>query len=109
MKTFTELKTIYLADNPISQADTYQEMLVTAIPSLTQIDGNMLRKGLPFHHQKTAGIHSIVKKEVNPEAKKILQEVIDQTEAQQQKETAGQKIGSSADEVKKDAEEEQKK
>ena len=84
-------------------------MLVTAIPSLTQIDGNMLRQGLPFHHQKTAGIHSAIKKEVNPEAKKMIQEVIDQTEAQQKKEETGQKIGSSTDDVKKDTEEETKK
>ena len=34
-RVFTKLETIYLADNPISQADTYQEMLTTAIPSLT--------------------------------------------------------------------------
>jgi len=72
MKKFTKMETIYLADNPISQANTYQEMLVTAMPTLTQIDGNVLRKGLPFHHQRTAGIHSIVKKEINPEAKKLL-------------------------------------
>ena len=28
------LTTIYLADNPMSMHDSYQEMLVTAIPSL---------------------------------------------------------------------------
>ena len=83
-------------------------MLTTAIPSLTQIDGNVLRKGMPFHHQRTAGIHSIVKKEVNPEAKKILQEVMDNTAATKQ---GGQLIGSSASEVKdqKMEDEEEKK
>eukprot|EP00354_Favella_ehrenbergii_P010227 CAMPEP_0170476046 /NCGR_PEP_ID=MMETSP0123-20130129/17576_1 /TAXON_ID=182087 /ORGANISM="Favella ehrenbergii, Strain Fehren 1" /LENGTH=74 /DNA_ID=CAMNT_0010746923 /DNA_START=916 /DNA_END=1140 /DNA_ORIENTATION=- len=34
------LTTIYLADNPMSMHDDYQQMLVDAIPSLTQIDGN---------------------------------------------------------------------
>ena len=34
------LATIYLADNPMSMHDDYREMLVTAIPTLTQIDGN---------------------------------------------------------------------
>ena len=34
------LTTIYLADNPMSMHDDYREMLVTAIPTLTQIDGN---------------------------------------------------------------------
>ena len=50
LKNFTALETLYLADNPMSQDDTYQQMLTTAIPSLTQIDGNMLRLGNPFHH-----------------------------------------------------------
>lgn len=46
------LTTIYLADNPMSMHDheIYQTMLTTAIPTLTQIDGNMLGRGLPFHH-----------------------------------------------------------
>ena len=34
------LTTIYLADNPMSMQDDYQQMLTEAIPSLTQIDGN---------------------------------------------------------------------
>jgi hypothetical protein len=51
-------------------------MLQAAIPSLQQIDGNLLHQGLPFHHQRTAGIHSIMKKEINPEAKEILQQII---------------------------------
>lgn len=34
------LTTIYLADNPMSMHDDYEQMLVTAIPTLTQIDGN---------------------------------------------------------------------
>lgn len=62
------LTTIYLADNPMSMHDSYREMLVNAIPTLTQIDGNQLRTGMPFHHQRTEGIHSIVKKPINPEA-----------------------------------------
>jgi len=70
------LKTIYLADNPMSQHDDYAQMLQAAIPSLQQIDGNLLHQGLPFHHQRTAGIHSIMKKEINPEAKEILQQII---------------------------------
>ena len=57
LKNFTELETLYLADNPMSQEDSYQEMLMTAVPSLNQIDGNVLRRGMPFHHQRTAGIH----------------------------------------------------
>lgn len=42
------LTTLYLADNPISQdltSDEYQELLTTSLPSLRQIDGNMLRPG----------------------------------------------------------------
>jgi len=39
----------------------------------------------------------------------MIQEVIDQTEAQKEKEATGQKIGSSTDDVKKDTEEETKK
>ena len=79
----TKLKTIYLADNPISmhESSEYQKMLTTAIPSLKQIDGNVLRMGRPFHHQRTEGIHPIVRKQVNPEAKKLLQEVLDSTTA----------------------------
>jgi nitrate reductase NapAB chaperone NapD len=72
------LRTIYLADNPISMGDDYQKMLTEAIPSLKQIDGNLLNAGLPFHHQKTAGIHSVMKKEINPQAKQILQQVLNQ-------------------------------
>ena len=34
------LTTIYLADNPMSMHDDYQQMLTEAIPTLTQIDGN---------------------------------------------------------------------
>ena len=45
----------------MSQEDNYQEMLMTAVPSLNQIDGNMLRRGMPFHHQRTAGIHQLIK------------------------------------------------
>ena len=45
-----QLTTIYLADNPMSMHDTYRDMLVTAMPTLTQIDGNQLRAGAPFHH-----------------------------------------------------------
>ena len=37
------LTTIYLADNPMSMHDDYRDMLVAAIPTLTQIDGNQLR------------------------------------------------------------------
>jgi hypothetical protein len=33
---------------------------------------------MPFYHQRTAGIHSVIKKDINPEAKKILQEVLNQ-------------------------------
>ena len=35
-----QLTTIYLADNPMSMHDDYEQMLVGAIPTLTQIDGN---------------------------------------------------------------------
>ena len=56
-----KLTTIYLADNPMSMHDDYREMLVSAIPTLTQIDGNQLRNGVPFHHQRTEGIHPSVK------------------------------------------------
>ena len=73
------LTTIYLADNPMSMHDDYREMLVQAIPSLTQIDGNQLRHGMPFHHQRTAGIHPIVKQPVNPEAQKLLDQVLQQS------------------------------
>ena len=70
------LTTIYLADNPMSMHDDYREMLTTAIPTLTQIDGNQLRIGAPFHHQRTAGIHPIVKKPVNPEAQRLLDSML---------------------------------
>lgn len=70
------LKTIYLADNPMSMGDDYEKMLTEAIPSLQQIDGNLLHHGLPFHHQRTVGIHSVMKKEMNPEAKKMLEQVL---------------------------------
>ena len=45
MKCLGTIKTIYLADNPLSMGDDYQKMMVEAIPSLSQIDGNVLRKG----------------------------------------------------------------
>ena len=99
LKSLTKLETIYLADNPISQADSYQEMLTTLVPSLTQIDGNVLRKGMPFHHQRTVGIHSIVKKDIPPAAKQLLQEVIDKTESQQAKAGVGHQIGSTKEEI----------
>ena len=73
-----KLETIYLADNPLSNVDNYQEMLTTVLPSLKQIDGNVLRPGGKFYHQRTAGIHSVMKKEMNPEAKKILEQVVNQ-------------------------------
>lgn len=38
-----QLTTIYLADNPMSMHDDYEQMLVSHMPSLTQIDGNQLR------------------------------------------------------------------
>lgn len=59
--------------------DDYREMLVTAIPTLTQIDGNQLRAGMPFHHQRTAGIHPIVKKPINPQAQALLDSVLEQS------------------------------
>ena len=34
---------------------------------------------MPFHHQRTAGIHPIVKKPVNPEAQKLLESVLSQS------------------------------
>ena len=82
LKSFTALETIYLADNPMSQEDNYQQMLTNAVPSLQQIDGNMLRLGNPFHHQRTVGIHSAVKKEIPQQAKQILQEVIEKSGSQ---------------------------
>lgn len=45
-----KLKTIYFADNPMSMHNDYRTMLTTAIPTLTQIDGNVLRDGVPFYH-----------------------------------------------------------
>ena len=59
--------------------DDYCQMLTTAIPTLTQIDGNQLRAGVPFHHQRTEGIHPIVKKPVNPDAQRLLESVLQQT------------------------------
>ena len=53
-------------------------MLTTAIPTLQQIDGNQLRAGVPFHHQRTEGIHPIVRKPVNPEAQRLLDSVLQQ-------------------------------
>ena len=51
-----KLTTIYLADNPISETNEYETMLRTAIPSLTKIDGNVLREGNKFYHQRTGEI-----------------------------------------------------
>lgn len=68
-----KLKTVYLADNPLSNVDNYETLLTTSMPTLKQIDGNVLRPGGKFYHQRTPGIHSVIKKEMNPEAKKILE------------------------------------
>lgn len=62
----------------MSMGDDYEKMLTEAIPSLKQIDGNLLHAGLPFYHQRTAGIHSAIKKDINPEAKQILQQILNQ-------------------------------
>ena len=78
-----QLTTIYLADNPMSMHDDYQDMLVSRIPSLTQIDGNRLNTGRPFYHQRTVGIHPaptpIVKSKVNPEAQELIDHVLSQS------------------------------
>ena len=71
-----KLTAIYLADNPMSMSDNYQNLLMTAIPSLKQIDGNVLNMGRPFHHQRTEGIHPIVRKPVDPQAKELLDKVL---------------------------------
>ena len=75
------------ADNPMSMHDDYQQMLVSAIPTLTQIDGNQLRLGLPFHHERTAGIHPIVRQGINPQAEQLLSEVLANSKAGQPTET----------------------
>ena len=50
----------------------------------------MLRLGNPFHHQRTEGIHSNLKKQIPTQAKQILQEVMDQSAAK----GSGVQIGS---------------
>jgi len=42
---FKILETLYLADNPVSNVDDYQQMIMERVPHLKQLDGNMLRKG----------------------------------------------------------------
>lgn len=62
-----KLKTIYLADNAMSIHDDYFDMLKTRIPTLRQIDGNVLRPGAKLYHQKTPGaVVSAIKQEMNP-------------------------------------------
>lgn len=75
---------IYLADNPMSQSNDYQEWLTAAIPELKQIDGNMLRTGNPFYHQRTEGIHSVMKQTITPEAKALIESVAPQTEEKEE-------------------------
>jgi hypothetical protein len=50
LKLLRTITVIYLADNPVSQTNDYQQWLTAAIPELKQIDGNMLRTGNPFYH-----------------------------------------------------------
>lgn len=48
--TKLKLKVIYLADNPISDTDEYEQFLRSALPTLEKIDGNVLRPGNKFYH-----------------------------------------------------------
>lgn len=75
-----KLRTIYLADNAMSQHDDYFDMLKSRIPTLRQIDGNVLRPGAKLYHQKTPGaVVSAIKQEMNPQAKAMLESVLAQT------------------------------
>ena len=79
-----KLTTIYLADNPMSIHDDYFDMLKERIPTLRQIDGNILRPGAKLYHQMTPGaVVSAIKQEMNPEAKKILEQVVKNSQQSQ--------------------------
>jgi len=88
LRPLTSLKTVYLADNPVVPALTalagsegYHLWLKQQIPSLEQIDGYMLQqlfrmKQLSGATGGPATVSGITKKELNPKAKAIIQDVL---------------------------------
>ena len=85
LRPLTSLKTVYLADNPVVPAltalagpDGYHLWLKQQIPSLEQIDGYMLQQ--LFRMKQLSGgpttVPGITKKELNPKAKAIIQDVL---------------------------------
>ncbi len=76
LSRLTKLKTIYLADNAlVKQIPNYLDTLKSIVPSLEQIDGNLLRQGFNFKIGQT-NVKSITKKEIDPKAKELLEDVI---------------------------------
>ena len=81
LRALTALKTVYLADNPVvkSLAATneqgYHLYLKQQVPSLEQIDGYMVQQ-LFRMKAKPAQVEGITKKEIDPQAKAMIQDVL---------------------------------
>ena len=72
------LETVYLVDNPMaaSMGNAYHQSLKAAVPSLEQIDGSMLKQLFSIKQSTIQNVVSITKKDIDPKAKKILEDVI---------------------------------
>jgi protein phosphatase 1 regulatory subunit 7 len=81
-----QLKTIYLADNPMvvklneAAPNGYHHAVKEVLPNLEQIDGYMLKQLFALHARSQEGVLGITKKEIDPRAKEILQDIIMKSE-----------------------------
>jgi len=73
LSKFKSLETIYLSDNPIARIPEVMEHLQSAVPSLKEIDGTLLKPGFKYIVKLEKDVKPITKKGINPDAKKILQ------------------------------------
>lgn len=80
LKALKHLKTVYLSDNPVIKAlpttDKYHLYLKEQVPSLEQIDGFMVQQLFRMKQKATEGVEGITKKEIDPKAKAMLEDVI---------------------------------
>ena len=68
------LKTIYVADNPMVKGVSYLELFKDKLPQIEQIDGYMLKQ--LFNVKGQVQTASIVKNPINPKAKQLLEDVL---------------------------------
>jgi hypothetical protein len=75
MAELPELECVYFSHNPIYNSDGFEDFLRSLMPKLKQIDHNILRDKPTTTFVKPI-VKSLMKKEMNPDAKEILDSVV---------------------------------